>query len=333
MNTALVADIGGTHARFGLVANADKAAGALQIKQEARFACAEHDSLEEVLDAYLDSVGKPSLSWSSIAVAAPVWKDRIKMTNLHWSFSRKELQRRLGVSRLEVINDASAGVLATTRLEWHELETVRAGTPEAGATRVNMIPGTGFGIGAAYLFGKTWLPVQGEGGHIGLAAGAPEEYETLNVLSRRHGRATPENTLSGPGMLHLYQSLAEVRGLEARDVEPAEMTRLALEGDDPLCAEALRMYCRLLGSLAGDYALLFGAQGGVYLSGGILQRLGVERLREGFEERFNDKGAVSDEVRRIPVLLVKRDHPGLLGAAAWLANALGGGDASLKVVA
>lgn len=333
MNTALVADVGGTHARFGLVANADQAAGVLQIRQEAKFACAEHDSLEEVLDAYLDSVGNPSLTWSSIAVAAPVWKDQIKMTNLHWSFSRKALQRRLGVSRLEVINDASAGVLATTRLERHEVETVRPGTPEAGATRVNMIPGTGFGIGAAYLFGEMWLPVQGEGGHIGLAAGTAEEYETLSVLSRRYGRATPENTLSGPGMLHLYHSLAEVRGVEARAVEPCEMTRLALESEDTLCTEALNMYCRLLGSLAGDYALVFGAQGGLFLSGSILQRLGSERLRDGFEERFNDKGAVSDEVRRIPVLLVKRDHPGLLGAAAWLANALGEGDASLKVVA
>ncbi|NND46001.1 MAG: glucokinase [Xanthomonadales bacterium] len=333
MNTALVADIGGTHARFGLVANADKASGVLQIADERKFRCADHASLESVLDAYLDAIGRPTLAFASIAVAAPVWKDRISMTNLPWNFSRKEMKRLLGVSRLEVINDASAGVLATTRLEWHEVETVRQGTPEPEAARVNIIPGTGFGIGAAYLFGKAWIPVQGEGGHIGLAASEPEEYAALDALARVHGRATPENVLSGPGMLHLYQALAAVRGEQAKDMDPAEMTRLALEREDALCVDALRMYCRLLGSLAGDYALVFGAQGGLYLSGGILKRLGAEWLREGFENRFEDKGKVADEVARIPVLLVKRDHPGLLGAAAWLLNTLGQDDPSLQAVA
>jgi glucokinase len=332
MNTALVADIGGTHARFGLVPEADKARGVLQINSEAKFRCADYNSLEAALDAYLDSVGRPALRFGSIAVAAPVWKDRIQMTNLPWSFSRNDLKRSLGLARLEVINDASAGVLATTRLEWNEVETVRSGTPEEGAARVNIIPGTGFGIGAAYLFGKMWLPVQGEGGHIGLAPSEPEDYAALETLSREHGRATPESALSGPGMLHLYHALAQVRGQQAQDLDPAEMTRQALEREDELCADALKMYCRLLGSLAGDYALVFGAQGGVYLSGGILKRLGSDWLREGFEQSFSDKGKVSDEVERIPVLLVKRDHPGLLGAAAWLLNALGG-NAALKVVA
>jgi glucokinase len=328
MSTALVADIGGTHARFGLVVNAGQASGALQISSEEKFLCTEYDGLEEVLEAYLDAIGRPALTWGSIAVAAPVWKDRIRMTNLHWSFSRQEIQRKLGLARLEVINDASAGVLATTRLEPHEVETVRPGAAELGAARVNIIPGTGFGIGAAYLFGKLWIPVQGEGGHIGLAASEAEEFEVLAVLSRNHGRATPENTLSGPGMLHLYHSLAQTRGVAPLDADPAEMTRMALAGEDGLCGDALRIYCKLLGSLAGDYALLFGARGGLYLSGSILQRLGLEQLREGFEKRFADKGAVSDEVSRIPVLLVKRDHPGLLGAAAWLLNSLGQGDAS-----
>lgn len=333
MRTALVADIGGTHARFGLVADADKVRGVLQIDEEAKFRCANYNSLEAVLEAYLDSIGRPELAYGSIAVAGPVWHDQISMTNLPWSFSREVLRNSLGLSRLEVINDASAGVLATTRLQWHEVETVREGTPEPAASRVNIIPGTGFGIGAAYLFGKAWIPVQGEGGHIGLSASAPEEYAALEALSRAQGRATPENTLSGPGMLHLYRALAQVRGAPAADADPAEMTRRALEREDPLCVEALKMYCRLLGALAGDYALVFGAQGGVYLSGGVLQRLGADWLREGFEARFADKGKVSGEVEHIPVLLVKRDHPGLLGAAAWLLNALGQDDMSLTVPA
>ena len=331
MKPALVADIGGTHARFALLTATSPQSSNVQIEQEAKFRCADHDSLQEVIDAYLESIGRPQLGYGSIAVAAPVWHDQVRMTNLDWSFSAKNLQEKLGLTRLEVINDASAGVLATTRLPSHEVEILRPGTPQARATRVNIIPGTGFGIGAAYLFGDTWIPVQGEGGHIGLAAHEPEEYEALKALARVYGRATPENTLSGPGMLNLYRALADARGLTPLDVDPAEMTRLALTGEHELAVDALTMYCDLLGSLAGDYALVFGAHGGVFLSGSILQRLGDRIMQSNFEQRFASKGGVKSEVSDIPVYLVDRDHPGLLGAAAWLLNLLGGKSSGWKV--
>jgi len=314
-----------------LLSNTSLPCGDVRIEQEAKFRCAEHDSLQEVIDAYLETIGRPSLGYGSIAVAAPVWHDRVRMTNLDWSFSTEELRAQLGLTRLEVINDASAGVLATTRLAAHEIEVLRPGTAQARATRVNIIPGTGFGIGAAYLFGDTWIPVQGEGGHIGLAAQEPEEYEALKALSRAHGRATPENTLSGPGMLNLYRALAAARGVSSLDVDPAEMTRLALAGEDELAVDALTMYCNLLGGLAGDYALVFGAHGGVFLSGSILQRLGERIMKGNFEQRFASKGGVTGEVSEIPVYLVDRDHPGLLGAAAWLLNLLGGKSSGWKV--
>ncbi|NNL94171.1 MAG: glucokinase [Xanthomonadales bacterium] len=331
MKPALVADIGGTHARFGLITNTSLPGGEVEIELEAKFRCAEHDSLNEVIDGYLASIGRPALSYGSIAVAAPVWHDAIKMTNLDWSFSVEGLRKSLGLSRLEVINDASAGVLATTRLPDHEISVLRPGEPQSRATRVNIIPGTGFGIGAAYLFGETWIPVQGEGGHIGLAAHEPEEFETLKALSAARGRASPENVLSGPGMLNLYFALAEVRGISVAAVDPAEMTRMALSGEQALAVDALTMYCNLLGALAGDYALVFGAHGGVFLSGGILQRLGDRIMDSDFENRFTSKGGVKGEVQNIPVYLVNRDHPGLLGAAAWLLNLLNGEGSGWKV--
>ena len=331
MQPALVADIGGTHARFGLLTNTTMPAGDVVIEQEAKFRCAEHDNLHEVIDGYLESIGRPALVYGSIAVAAPVWHDRVKMTNLDWSFSVEEMRKSLGLTRLEVINDASAGVLATTRLASHEITELRPGKAQPRATRVNIIPGTGFGLGAAYLFGETWMPVQGEGGHIGLAAYETEEYETLKALSRTCGRATPENVLSGPGMLNLYRALSVVRGIGINEIDPAEMTRLALAREEALAVDALTMYCNLLGSLAGDYALVFGAHGGMFLSGSILQRLGDRIMDSDFEKRFTSKGGVTGEVSNIPVYLVNRDHPGLLGAAAWLLNLLGGKEAGWKV--
>jgi glucokinase len=320
MKYALVADIGGTHARFGLVPESSLSGGNVVMEKMAKFRCAHYTSLGEVIETYLDSIGRPELSRGSIAIAAPVWNDTVRMTNLNWGFSIKELGASLGLQCFEVINDASAGVLATTRLASHELQSLRDGLAHATAPRVNLVPGTGFGIGAARLLGQSWFPVQGEGGHIGLAAKDDEEYAALKVLGGKYGRVTPENVLSGPGMLNLYKALAVVRGLEAAEIEPSEMTRLALDEDDRLASDALTMYCNLLGGLAGDYALVFGAHGGVFLSGSLLQRLGSRITQSDFAQRFADKGKVSDEVSGIPVYLVKCDHPGLLGAAAWLMN-------------
>jgi glucokinase len=333
MSIGLVADIGGTHARFGLISAENQQTAGFRIHSEDKFLCAEHSKLEDVLAAYLESIGKPSLTYGSIAVAAPVWHDEVRMTNLDWSFSISDMQRQFGFRQLEVINDASAGVLATTQLSESEIEQVKPGTAHTCASRVNVIPGTGFGIGAAYQFGTRWMPVQGEGGHIGLAAVEPEEHEVLKQISSVHGRATPENTLSGPGMLNLYQALCAVRDVRPLEVSPREMTELGMDAGDELCTQALNMYCHLLGSLAGDFALVFGAHGGVYLSGKILQKLGTGLLKSGFNGRFSGKGSMSHEVRDIPVHLVTRDHPGLLGAAVWLTSSLDKNDEFWKVVA
>ena len=330
---SLIADIGGTHARFGLVTAKERSSRGFTISRETKFRCAEFRHLEDALDAYLETIGRPRLTYGSIAIAAPVWNDQVRMTNLDWTFSVEALRKRFGFQRLEVVNDASAGVLATTCMGPEELDEIKAGNAKAGGSRVNIIPGTGFGIGAAYSFGDKWSPVQGEGGHIGLAALVTEEYEVLKTLAQEHGRATPENTLSGPGMLNLYYSLAKVRDIKPLDICPVEMTQLALQEKDELCHSALRIYCRLLGGLAGDYALVFGAHGGVYLSGKVLQKLGADLLRQGFSKRFVDKGKMSSEVSNIPVHLVKRDHTGLLGAAVWLIETLDSSDEFWRVVA
>lgn len=329
---SLIADIGGTHARFGLATAKEREDRSFNLSREAKFKCADFTRLEDAVGAYLDSIGHPAISYGSIAVAAPVWNDQIRMTNLDWQFSVEGLRKKFGFTRLEVINDASAGVLATTCMGPEDLDEIRPGTPVPGGSRVNIIPGTGFGIGAAYAFGDKLVPVQGEGGHIGLAAFVTEEYEVLKTLAQIHGRATPENTLSGPGMLNLYYALAKVRDIRPLDIDAVEMTRLALDEKDELCHSALRIYCRLLGGLAGDYALVFGAHGGVYLSGKVLQKLGADLLRQGFSKRFVEKGKMNEEVANIPVHLTNRDHTGLLGAAVWLMGSIDQNEEFWKVV-
>jgi glucokinase len=322
MHSSLVADIGGTNARFGLCSPTSSSDSELRISHQASLGCDRFECLEEAIDTYLQSINRPSLAYASVAIAAPVFDDRIRMTNLNWSFSRMELQQQLGVEKLEIINDAAAGVLASTCLPKSELTPVRTGRIRKDQVRVNIVPGTGMGVAAAMPFGNIWLPIQGEGGHVGFSAVEDEDFDIFRLIARDQGRVTPETVLSGPGMVNLYKALGRVRGYKLEDMSPEELTSLAIAGRDELCVQTIEKYCGLLASLAGDLVLQFGAHGGVFLSGKILRILGPELLQNGFTKQYCNKGKMHDEVEHVPVHLVGREFPGLLGAAVWLMHSV-----------
>lgn len=328
----VLADIGGTNARFALYT--PRSDGDIQLREPRQFRCRQFNDFSEALSTYLDQTGLDQtgldqtgpdheghpVRGASVSIAAPADGDLIRMTNLDWTFSISEVKKAFNFQHMWVINDATAACLATTRAA--QLELIRPGHAESGATRINLIPGTGFGIGSIMPFENGWLPIQGEGGHATLAAVSSEEFAVLQHITRQHGRATNDRVLSGPGMLRIYQALAEVRGQQAADVDAQEMTRNALQNNDSTSVDALDMYCTLLGRLAGDLALIISAHGGVYLSGDLLQRIGAERIAEHFNSGFNDKGKMTDKVSRIPVYLLHSEYPCLQGAAVWLDSQL-----------
>lgn len=315
----LVADIGGTNARFALV---DLDAGdAFALREQRRYLCRDFGNLKAAWEAYLADTGVAGIQNAAVSIAGPVDSDRVLMTNLRWEFSIRELQGFFGLRSLHFINDAAAGALATTCLAPDDLDSIKAGVEEASAPRVNLIPGTGFGVGAALPVGGVYLPVPGEGGHSSLAAASAEEFAVLRHIAAAKGRAIGDTVLSGPGMLNIYLALAAVRGATALDVDPPEMTRLALAGEDALCVEALDLYCLLFGRFAGDLALTLNAHGGVFISGNILQRLSAARISQKFVAGFTDRDLMAAKIARIPVWLVQHDSPGLLGAAVRLLSA------------
>lgn len=327
-DTAFVlADIGGTNARFALYT--PRSDGVIQLREPLQFRCRQFNDFSAALRAYLDQTGLDQtgpdhegrlVRGASVSIAAPADGDLIRMTNLDWTFSISEVKKAFNFQQMWVINDATAACLATTRAA--QLELIKPGHAEAGAVRINLIPGTGFGIGSIMPFENSWLPIQSEGGHATLAAVSSEEFAVLQHITRQHGRAINDRVLSGPGMLRIYQALAEVRGQQAADVDAKEMTRNALQNNDTTSVDALDMYCTLLGRLAGDLALIISAHGGVYLSGDLLQRIGAERIAEHFNSGFNDKGKMTDKVNRIPVYLLHSEYPCLQGAAVWLDSQL-----------
>jgi len=313
----LLADIGGTNARFAWQADADA-----PIADLVTLPCAEHASLADVLQAYLQRLGRPAPKRCAIAIANPVLGDRVQMTNHHWAFSISALQVHFGFERLRVLNDFSALALALPALRAEELRQVGGGKAQLGAAIGLIGPGTGLGVSGLLPDGRGgWVPLEGEGGHVTLAGCAPREQQVLAQLAARHGHASAERAVSGQGLVDLHAALAAIEhpGRTRPALTAADITAAAVAGSDPCCREALNLFCALLGTAAGNLALTLGARAGVCLGGGIVPRLGSFIDASPFRARFEAKGRFSAYLAEIPVFVIQaRQSPALLGAAQML---------------
>jgi glucokinase len=313
----LLADIGGTNARF-----AWQPATGEPLRDVASLPTREHATLTSAIRHYLAGAGIATPRWCAIGIANPVTGEHIQMTNHGWSFSTPLLQAELGFERLLVLNDFTAMALALPGLQSHELRQVGGTTAVAGAAMALIGPGTGLGVSGLLPTGAEggWVPLSGEGGHVSLAPATPREAAALAWLRERHGHASAERAVSGPGLVALHQALASLDGESGIPALPGPtITARALAGADERCAEALALFCAFLGSVAGNLALTLGARGGVYIGGGIVPSLGEAFMRSPFRARFEDKGRFRGYLAAIPVFVIDTPiSPALRGAARAL---------------
>jgi glucokinase len=304
--TRLIADVGGTNARFALVAHGHEPYDVRTL------AVADHPGLVEAARVYLG--GRP-VEEAVIAVATPVETDEVVFTNSPWRFRVSALGAELGVARLAVINDFVAQALAVPHLGGDDLERLRPGAPRPERPVGVIGPGTGLGVAALVPFGRRWLPLATEGGHTSLAPGNPRELSVLEHLAEHFPHVSKERLVSGPGLVTLATTLARIDGGTCPASRPEDVPRLAAAGECPFCLEATRIFSALLGAAAGDLALTLGARGGIYVCGGVCLRLGPLFDRAAFAERFLAKGRMHAYLEPVPVWLVLRGDTGLLGAA------------------
>lgn len=253
-----------------------------------------------------------------IAIAGPVGEDRVRMTNLSWDFSLSEMRKRFGFEMFIAMNDFAAQAVAASQLQSHDVLAVKDGVADPLGNKAIFGPGTGLGVAGLAYNNRGWLPIPSEGGHVNVAPATALECDIIKVAIETFGHVSAETFLSGPGLVNLYQTLAAVRGETAAELQPKDITGAALAGTDPLCVTTLETFCSLLGSLAGNLALTYGATGGVYMAGGILPRFTDFLLNSSFVERFANKGVMSKYVEDIPAFLIVRENAAFLGAAAWL---------------
>lgn len=308
----LLGDIGGTGARFAWI----EAAGAPLVPLVAASGPAPA-GLEAAIRAELEANRLRLPASCALGIAAPVIGDRVAMTNRDWSFSIADLRRSLGVDRLLVLNDFAALAHAIDALQPGDARRVGRGRTVAGANVALLGPGTGLGVGGRVRTPEGTTVLVGEGGHATLAAGDEREARLLALLRQRSGHASAESVLSGPGLANLHGAVC---ALDGRPPEPLDARRIVENADsDPACAETLGLFFAFLGGFAGDLALTLGAQGGVYVAGGIVARLGTAIDRSAFRERFEAKGRRRDYLEAVATAVIL-DTPSL---------ALRGADAAL----
>jgi glucokinase len=311
----LVADIGATNARFALIGADGKPYG------EQILAVADYPNIVAAITAYLEGVMERRPTQAALAVAMPIIGDQVKMTNNErWSFSIEATRRTLGLDRLLLLNDFTALALALPRLEQTELRQVGGGAAVAKATIGLIGPGTGLGVSGLVWAGDHWVPLMSEGGHVTFSPVNEQEWKIACLLQKRFGHVSPERLLSGPGLVNLYQALAELEGRAAEDLPPPVITEQALAGSCPLCRQTLEIFCAALGTAAGNLAVTLGALGGVYIGGGIVPQLGDFFDQSAFRERFEAKGRFKSYLAAIPTYVITASNIALRGGAAAFEN-------------
>lgn len=315
MYPCLVADIGGTTARFSVVSGREQDHYRLDQYQE--FRTGDFPSFHACLQVYWRSLTGARPRTASVALAGPVLGDEVQLTNAAWGFSQSRIREQFGFDAFAALNDFAALAYALPHLAAADLEIIIEGEAQPGAPKAVVGPGTGLGVAGLTRVQQQWLAVPGEGGFMAYAAQTPREMAVATLLQQR-GYLYNEALISGPGLVTLFNTLAELDGAPRRADNAREVATWAWEEREPLSLEAWEIFFQSLGSVAGDAALLYTAKGGVYLGGGILPRYVTELRTSGFGQRFKSKGLQSQFVAKIPVYLILHPCPALIGAAAWL---------------
>ena len=308
----LVGDIGGTHARFAIVDERDR------ISRVRVLHCADFSGPEQAVRRYLALEPMVQPRQAAFGIATPVSGDDVAMTNHHWRFSVDALHQALGLQRLLLLNDFTALALALPLLTADDYHAVGGGSTIDPAAIALLGPGTGLGVSGLLPAGGHHVPLQGEGGHVTLAARNRREAEVIDWLRQHSDHVSAERVLSGPGLISLHDAVRALAGRPAVSLPSEQISARAMSNTCVYCSEALDLFCALLGTVAADLALTLGARGGVYLGGGIIPRLGDFFARSPFRQRFEDKGRFSAWLARIPTRVIDAPYAALAGAAAAL---------------
>ncbi|WP_320200224.1 glucokinase [Agrobacterium sp. rho-13.3] len=308
----LIGDIGGTNARFCILLDANAEPVHLTSVKTADFENID-DAIQSVI---LDKTSIQPVS-TILAIAGPIETDEIPLTNCHWVVRPKTMLADLGLKDVIVINDFEAQALAIASLGDDNRKTIGPQNPDMMASRVVLGPGTGLGVAGLVYARNMWFPVPGEGGHVDIGPRSPRDYQVFPHLETIEGRIAGEQILCGRGLVNLYRAVCAADGVSPAFSDPADVTATGLSGENPQAKETLSLFSTYLGRLAGDLALIFMARGGVYLAGGISQKIIPALELPEFRAAFEDKAPHRALMRSIPTHVVTHPQAALAGLSTY----------------
>ena len=307
---ALLADIGGTNARFCLQPAADA-----PLSPMVRLGTHGYPSFVRAAEAAIAQIGGPRPCSLLVGAAGPVHDRAVTLTNANWRIDGPHTIDAMGLEQGLLLNDFETLALAAPALAPSDIMEIGHVAPGAGLALV-VGPGTGLGVGALAQVEGRFLPMASEGGHTGLAAGNDKEHAVLGRLGATSGRVRAELLIAGPGLMRIYQALTEINAHPVVVIEPAEIVARALAASDPIAVESVQLWLGLMARFCGDMALSFMASGGVLLAGGILPRLRSLIDPAAFRRAFEDNDAHARLLASIPVHLIVAEEPAFIGLAA-----------------
>ncbi len=321
----LVADIGGTHARFAYALVNDQHGlarpliGAPFIVETHSFSC-----FEDALQEFLAETGTPEIAAAAVCGAGPLqnvgMSKTIRMTNCPWVLSEQALGATSGVEKVALVNDFAAIAFSVPHLTAQEYIRLGDGTVATdgavGGAIAVIGAGTGLGVAGLMPYGNNeHLLIDGEGGHADLSPTSARELAVFEILLRRFGTVEAETVLSGPGLEALHDALCELEGVSCETVHAAEIAARAATGGERLSCEAVALFTGWLGAAAANVALIMGATGGVYVAGGIVPKWGGLFDAKLFRRRFETRGKMGAYLEPIPTFLVTTPDPAFKGLA------------------
>ncbi len=308
----LLADIGSTFARFAI----EREPGVFA--QVSAMHCEQYPDLLAALRAYLATVDGPAPRHGAIAIANPVDGDLVQMTNYKWHFSIEQVRAAVGFETLVVVNDFTALAMALPHLGEEAVRQVGGGSRRERSVLGVLGAGTGLGVSGLVPVDDGWVSLASEGGHVAFAPHNARELFVLEYAWRQYAHVSAERLMSASGIELIHRALAVRSDRAVEPLTAPEIARRAVAGECALCADAIEVFCEMLGTVAANLAVTLGAFGGIYIGGGIVPRLGGHFDRSGFRARFESKGRFSEYVAHVPTFVIATDTPTFTGVSAIL---------------
>ena len=317
----LAGDIGGTKTVLSLLER--QADGALVCIKEQAFPSQDFPQFDAVLTAFLPEGVR--IDSACFGIAGPVVNQRCQTTNLPWQIDAELLKEQLGTPQVKLLNDLEAMALGMLHLPDDDLIQLNPNARQQTGNIAVIAAGTGLGEAILYCQDGHYLPMATEGGHCDFAPLSSQQDLLLTYLRNKFPEhVSYERILAGPGFGHLYDFLCEYQFAPPCSAVPessfdgmdrnAIISRLGINGEDTLCAEAVRLFVEIYGAETGNLALKSLALGGVYIGGGIGPKIRCALEKGHFITAFKAKGRFQGLLDTLSVKLALNPRTPLIGA-------------------